>query len=73
VQVLGLIVAIIQAIPTVERWFNSLIATYISMQKEETKRQLVDAASLTARASTEEERFNACAAWVNALSRSRIE
>lgn len=70
--VISAILSIIKAIPTVDSWFQQLMAAYVLQQQAETLSAISDAAALAARATTDEERFAAALAWKNALSRPRV-
>ena len=69
--ILGGLVALIKAIPVVDRLFQLIVVTYIEGQNQETKYRIVDAAALGARASTDAERYAASEAWQKALRRER--
>lgn len=63
------------AIPKIIGYLNEFAAGvtmwYVNRANEETARRIVDAASLSARAKTQEERHKALDAWRDALSRKR--
>lgn len=65
------IVALIQAIPIVEGWFQQLIAAWMAKQARDTLSAIADAAALAAHATTDDERYQASAAWQKALQRPR--
>jgi hypothetical protein len=66
------LVAFFKAIPILDNWIQQLIAAYVNACNEKTKAAIVDAAALSLRAKTQEDRFNAAAAWMKALSRDRV-
>jgi phosphate/sulfate permease len=66
------IVALVKAIPIIDGWVQIFISSYIDKQSQETKSKISDAAAMSARAKTDEERYAAAALWIDALGRSRI-
>lgn len=66
------IVSALKAIPIVDKWFQQLISYYLVLQTQATRTALVDAASLAARATTDDERYKASATWQTALQRPRV-
>lgn len=67
----GIILAIIKAVPAIESLFAQVVAIYIASQNAETQSQIINAASLTASANTDEDRYKAADAWNKALSRKK--
>ena len=65
------LIAVIKAIPALESLFQSLISEYVRGQTASTLSKIADAAALAARATTDEERYAASAAWQLALQRTR--
>lgn len=70
--VITTILAVIKAIPIVETWFQALVTAYIQAQTMATLSAIADAAALAARATTDDERYQAAIAWRQALSRNRV-
>ena len=66
------LVALIKAIPAIERMFQQLISLYITTQTQIVRSRIADAAALAARAQTDDERYKASDAWVDAMSSARI-
>lgn len=66
----------IAAIPALVGYLNQFVQTvlgwYIGRQQSETLAEIADAAALSARAKTDDERFAAAERWQTALSRTRI-
>lgn len=66
----------ISAIPKiagyVEQFAAAVVGWYVSRQKAATLSAIADAAALSAHAQTDEDRYNAAAAWQKALSSPRI-
>jgi hypothetical protein len=56
----------------VNKFAGAVTLWYVQNQKSKTLSAISDAAALSARAKTQEERFNAAQAWRDALSRPRI-
>lgn len=56
----------------VERFAAAVVQWYIQRQAEAALAEIANAAALSARAKTKEDRLNADQAWVRALSRPRI-
>lgn len=57
----------------VERVIREIVSWYISNQQTETYKLLIDAAALSGRAKTHEDRLKALGVWRNALSRPRYK
>lgn len=55
----------------VETFAGAVTYWYVSRQKAETLAGIADAAALAARAETDDQRYEAAAAWQKALSRPR--
>ena len=56
----------------IEQFASLITGWYIQKQSQQTLADIADAASLTANAKTDAERFAAADAWAKALSRTRI-
>lgn len=56
----------------IESFASAVTLWYVQRQKAETLSQISDAASLAARAQTDEDRYAAAKAWQDALSRPRV-
>jgi len=69
--IIAAIIAIFKAIPVLDSWFRELLASYLSSQATETQTQICDAAAMSARAKTDDDRYKAAAAWQSAMSRPR--
>lgn len=74
-----MIIAILNAliaIPKIAGYVEDLAAAitqwYVARQTSQTLGMIADAAALAARAETDDDRYKAAQAWVDALSRDRI-
>ena len=70
---MGGVIAFIKAIPTIDKWFQQLIAAYVMGIDEANLKAIADAAAFSARAKTDEERYKAAGLWRDALSRKRVQ
>jgi hypothetical protein len=71
-EIFAVIAGAIKAVPIINDWMQSLVAAWLDGQNKETMSQIIDAAAFSARASTQEERFEASEKWRKALSRNRV-
>ena len=71
VPLLNAVAAIPKIAGYVERFAAAVTGWYVERQTSKTLALIADAAALSARAKTHEERLNAAQAWVRALSRDR--
>jgi hypothetical protein len=72
IQFLEALVAAIRAIPILDSWFVQLLSIYITSATEKTRTEIVDVAALSAKATTDGDRYEAAKKWQDALSRDRI-
>lgn len=70
--VLGALAALPKIAAYVEQFAAACALWWISRQKTETLAEIADAAALTARAQTQEDRYAAIEKWREALSRPRV-
>ena len=75
-----MIIAVLQALialpkigAMVEKAVREIVAWYVSNQQQETYRLFIDAAALSGRAKTHEDRIAALEKWRTALSRPRYK
>jgi hypothetical protein len=71
-SVFATIAAAIKAIPIIDSWFAQIVAAWMQNQTRITLSEITDAASLAARAETDEQRYIAAEKWRQALSKTRI-
>ncbi len=67
------IVGAIKAVPIIDSWFSQIVSLYVTSMNQATSAKIVDAAALAARATNDDERYKAAKAWMDALSRPRID
>jgi len=72
VALLNALVAIPKIVGMVEGIVAQVVAWYVARQTSATLAAIADAAALSARAQTDEDRYQAAAKWHDALSRPRI-
>lgn len=70
--ILQAIIAIPKIGELINGWIGQIVAAWVGMQKDETRKGFLDAAALSARATTDEARYVAAQAWSDALKRPRI-
>lgn len=72
IPLLNAIAAVPKIVGYVESFAAAVVSWYIGRQTTATLKAISDAAAFSARAKTQEERFNAAKLWRDALSRPRI-
>ena len=72
VKILEFLITIPRLAGIVEQLCAAVSAWYLSRQRAETYRQIIDAAALSAKAESQDDRYKALEAWRTALSRERV-
>jgi hypothetical protein len=65
------VIALAKVIPLIDSAIRQLFALYVVSYDRETLIEIADAAALSARAESQDERFKAADAWQKALTRVR--
>lgn len=78
-MVVSIVLAVLNAIAAIpaiagylQQAVQAIVGWYIDKQNNDTLAEIADAAAFAARASNDEERYQAAEKWRQALSRSRI-
>lgn len=73
ITILKALIALPKIGAMIEKAVQQIVAWYISNQQQETYKLLIDAAALSGRAKTHEDRLKALEVWRTALSRPRYK
>ncbi len=72
VTILGGVIAFFRAIPILDSYVQQFISLYVTTADSKTQAAIADAAAFAARATTDQQRFDASKKWQDALSRTRV-